>query len=82
MYIERQVILPYGKLDMLDTIPIDMHIDVPYYNPEWVSIDVMGNAEGSFLFNGTITHECIPEPATVALLSIGALALLQRRRRA
>ena len=84
MYIQRQVILPYGKLDMLDPIPIDMYVDVPDYNPEWVSIDVMcgsggGGYQGTILFNGTISHECIPEPATMSLLALGGLALLKRK---
>ena len=49
------------------------------YNPEWVSIDVRGT---NVMITGQITHECIPEPATVALLALGGgVALLRRRRK-
>jgi hypothetical protein len=48
------------------------------YNPEWVSIDIRGfNFE---ITNGLISHECIPEPATMALFGLGALGLLRKRR--
>jgi hypothetical protein len=51
---------------------------IPGYNPEWVSIDVYGwNFE---IINGVIIHECVPEPATLALLAMGGLLLARRRR--
>lgn len=47
------------------------------YNPEWVSIDIRGvNFQ---ITNGLISHECIPEPATMMLLGLGSLAILRKR---
>ena len=56
----------YGYTEILD------------YNPEWVSIDIMGE---NFLIYGQIVHECVPEPATLAVLLLGGLAALIRRRK-
>jgi hypothetical protein len=62
---------------------------IPGFNPEWVSMDVWveyslpqppyGNVIEVF---GMIRHECVPEPSTLVLLSMGAfgLLLLMRRR--
>jgi len=73
-WIQRQVVfsgtLPIG----LDPIPISGHIEIPNYNPEWVSIDIRG-----FNFqvgNGVLSHECVPEPATLAMLLGGGLLSL------
>jgi hypothetical protein len=49
------------------------------YNPEWVSVDVQGMGNVGIL-NGIILHECVPEPATITLLSFGALVLLKKKR--
>ena len=84
-YIQREVILPWMDLEALVPIQIDMWVEVPDYNPEWVSIEIIGAPEGTILFNGTISHDCIPEPSTLVLLGIGVLGLLGytwRRRRA
>ena len=54
------------------------YTEIPDYNPEWVSIEVRGY---NFNINGQITHECIPEPATLSLLAMGGLAMLRRRRK-
>lgn len=47
------------------------------YNPEWVSIDIRG---WNFEIDGLITHECLPEPATLSLLVLGSVLLFRRRR--
>jgi hypothetical protein len=59
-------------------------VTISDYNPEWVSIDVLTsgglpNIEAVSVF-GSITHECVPEPATLSLLALGGLALIRRRR--
>ena len=57
----------------------DVHrLPIPY-NPEWVSIDVRyDNPAGGeiLLIEGTLCHDCVPEPSTFALLICGALGLL------
>jgi hypothetical protein len=80
-YIQREVILPWMHLDLLEPIPIDVWVIVPDYNPEWVSIEVKGNPNSSFFFNGTIAHECVPEPSALALLAAGAIGLIAFIRR-
>ena len=50
---------------------------IPDYNPEWVSIDIRGQ---NFEISGLITHECIPEPATLSLLVLGGLGVLLKRK--
>lgn len=60
------------------TISLELPIVIPDYNPEWVSIDIRG--ANITVTSGVIRHECIPEPATVALLGLGALSLIRRRR--
>ena len=52
------------------------------YNPEWVSVDVVGF---NFIISspavpGSITHDCVPEPASILLLGLGGLMLMGRRR--
>jgi len=73
---------------VLQGIPIwDQWIDLmlppfdgtEYYdwNPEWVSLEFYGYG---FAVDYDFTDWCIPEPATMSLLGLGALALLRRRR--
>lgn len=54
------------------------------YNPEWISIDVAGY---NVLLSspdapGSIIHECVPEPGSLALVGFGAMGLMLRRRQA
>ena len=56
---------------------------IPDYNPEWVSIDVMGyGIETDILVSGEIQHECIPAPGAILLGSIGVgfVGWLRKRR--
>jgi len=46
------------------------------YNPEWVSIDIMGS---NFDISGTICHECVPEPVTLVIMLLGVVGVLRRR---
>ena len=52
----------------------------PYGNPWWVSyhIDVPDTITGSIWYE--IYDECLPEPMTLALLAMGSVALIKRRR--
>jgi hypothetical protein len=54
-------------------------LGVPYYdwNPEWVSLSFTGYG---FILDYEFTDWCVPEPATIVLLSLGGLALLRRKR--
>jgi hypothetical protein len=85
IYIER--LTDYGVIWEFDlpagTLPGDwdsgkywLPID---YNPEWVSVDVQGLGNVGIL-NGIILHECVPEPSTLLLLSVGAVMFARRRR--
>ena len=78
VYIGRELLFSFDEVNPLPGIPLDYWFDIMSFNPEWVSIDVMGyNVE----IVGTITHQCIPEPATLSLLALGGLAVLARRRK-
>jgi hypothetical protein len=47
------------------------------WNPEWVSLSFYG---WGFAVDYDFTDWCIPEPATMTLLGLGAVALLRRKR--
>jgi hypothetical protein len=66
---------------------------IPDFNPEWVSIDVSVNSRQysatqhrylplAVTIQGTVEHECLPEPATIGFLVLGGLGLMVARRRA
>lgn len=68
-----------------DILPADIitsfsgGIQIPY-NPRWLSIDVMNvSGIGSTEINGTIQYECVPEPATICLLTLGGLGILRKK---
>jgi len=49
------------------------------FNPEWISVDIRGT--NFQITNGVIIHECVPEPATMALLGLGSFAMAIFRKR-
>jgi hypothetical protein len=81
LYIIRNVI-DTGQLFDGESVHLEGTITIPDYNPEWVSIDVSANSpySGAVTFVGWIDHECIPEPATIALLGLGSSVLLRKRK--
>lgn len=84
-YIERQSILSLVSDGQTpDHGWVDFSLIIPWYNPEWISIDIRGQNIG--LYDGVIVHECVPvpEPATWMFLSCGiaGLAVWRRRRSA
>ena len=52
LYIGREILLPETPVNVG---PIDLYWVLPYYNPEWVSVDVRGEGFG---ISGSITHRC------------------------
>ena len=79
-----------GRSDALTLTPVSFagglgphHVVAPQfviddYNPEWISVDIRG---GDVVGSGVIEHDCIPEPATLLLLCLGAGGAMLRRRR-
>ena len=53
-------------------------------NPDWEQITIFGNSGGNVLPGNLLTIEIdtisVPEPATLSLLALGALAMIRRRR--
>ena len=66
-----------------DELSVEMVIcdefDILDYNPEWVSIDVMG--QNFKITNGWIDHRCVPIPGAVWLLGSGLIGLVGLGRR-
>ena len=78
--IRREVIFS-GPVDRM--MHFDGSLQIRDYNPEWVSIDARTepiSGVNNIVVEGYILHECVPEPAATALLALGGLALLKRRR--
>jgi hypothetical protein len=78
--IRREVIFS-GPVDRMTRV--DGSFQVREYNPEWVSIDARTepiSGVNNIVVEGYISHECVPEPAAMALLAVGGLALRKRRR--
>ena len=58
---------------------------VPVGNPYWIGYwidvdDTIPSGPGGIPIKVTVFDECVPEPATIALLGLGGLALLRKRR--
>ena len=82
VFIERRSIFT-GPVSDWNPEPGPIIIDE--YNPEWVSIDIrmidqVGDIDFINVF-GEIRHQCVPEPSTLVLLAVAALALVFIRRR-
>ena len=85
LYIARKLIFSGPVIGSgADEVHLFDTFDIPDFNPEWVSIDVRlvgPDAPMQVHFDGTIEHECLPEPATLSLLALGGLVVLRRKRR-
>lgn len=80
LYIGRELIYSFDSTAglVLPGDPLVFAFDIMSFNPEWISIDVMGY---NVAITGSIMHQCLPEPATMSLLALGGLAVLARRRK-
>jgi len=57
-------------------------IDVGSVTARWIAFDIQDNLGGTFVGLSEVQVFLSPEPATLSLLGLGALALIRRRRRA
>lgn len=77
LYIERLDPLLYSG-SVVGQFVIELNdIIIPDYCPAWVSVDVRGQAFQ--IVDGQISHECLPEPASLLLLALGGLIVRRRR---
>jgi hypothetical protein len=77
-YIVREMIMgePALPVEIVNAEHIIFDIIIWEYNPEWVSIDVMGNDVE--IFNGIIVHDCVDPETDVENESWGAVKSLYR----
>lgn len=68
-----------GQVDYYMDLQLPPYDKTTYYdwNPEWVSLSFYG---WGFALDYRFTDWCIPEPATLTLVGLGAALLLKRRR--
>ncbi|HRZ76711.1 MAG TPA: hypothetical protein P5248_05045, partial [Bacteroidales bacterium] len=64
LHIVRDTLVLFPANTMLPPIQhFELVAVVPDYNPEWVSVDIMGN--NFLVLAGSIIHECLPPPQPV-----------------
>ncbi|MBN1257325.1 MAG: PEP-CTERM sorting domain-containing protein [Planctomycetes bacterium] len=77
-FIAHQSLFSFDEQNPVPGSPIDFYFEILDFNPEWISVDFYGM---NVAVCGEIWHECVPEPTTFALLGIGGLAVLIRKRK-
>jgi len=83
VFIERELVYTYTYVpEPVFSVPITTFI-IPDYNPEWISIDIIGY---DVFVSGTIWHECLPQnqvplPAAGLLFGSGLLGIAGLKRK-
>ena len=66
--------------DIVDASPDAEVVEFSSVSAQYVRLDVMSNFGGSGTLIREVAFEVVPEPGSLALLGLGGLALLRRRR--
>jgi len=77
LYIGRRLVT---RRDIVQTEHLRYDLVIPWYNPEWVSIDIAG---ANFALNGVIDHRCVvpvPSAAWAGVVLLGGLCAWRRAR--